>query len=77
MGVTEHPTKIFADQVAVKVTSSILSSFDSVCAVEIHDVARATSCIACALEMRSNNGRERPQALIFQKRHGEFFLIEF
>ena len=29
-------------------------------ALEIHDVARATSCIACALEMRSSNGRERP-----------------
>ena len=38
----------------------ILLSFDSVHALEIHDVARATSCIACALEMRSSNGRERP-----------------
>ena len=38
----------------------ILLSFDSVRALEIHDVARATSCIACALEMRSGNGRERP-----------------
>ena len=38
----------------------ILLSFDSVLALEIHDVARATSCIACALEMRSSNGRERP-----------------
>ena len=39
----------------------ILLSFDSVRALEIHDVARATSCIACALEMRSSNGRERPE----------------
>ena len=39
----------------------ILLSFNSVRALEIHDVARATSCIACALEMRSSNGRERPQ----------------
>ena len=38
----------------------ILLSFDSVRALEIHDVARATSCIACALEMCSSNGRERP-----------------
>ena len=38
----------------------ILLSFDSVRALEIHDVACATSCIACALEMRSNIGRERP-----------------
>ena len=38
----------------------ILLSFDSVRALEIHDVARATSRIACALEMRGNNGRERP-----------------
>ena len=30
-------------------------------ALEIHDVARATSRIACALEMRSSNGRERPK----------------
>ncbi len=36
----------------------ILLSFDSVRALEIHDVARATSCIA--REMRSSNGRERP-----------------
>ena len=33
-------------------------SFDSVRALEIHDVARATPCMACALEMRSSNGRE-------------------
>ena len=39
---------------------NILLSFDSVRALEIHDVVRATSCIACALEMRSSNGRERP-----------------
>ena len=38
----------------------ILLSFDSVRALEIHDVACATSCIVCALEMRSNIGRERP-----------------
>ena len=38
----------------------ILLSFDSVRALEKHDVARATSRIACALEMRSSNGRERP-----------------
>ena len=40
----------------------ILSSFDSVRALEIpvHDMARATSCIACALEMPSSNGCERP-----------------
>ena len=38
----------------------ILLSFDSVRALEIHDVARATLSIACALEMRSSNGRERP-----------------
>ena len=25
-------------------------------ALEIHDVARATSCVACALEMLSSNG---------------------
>ena len=31
----------------------ILLSFDS-------SGARATSCIACALEMRSSNGREHP-----------------
>ena len=49
VGVTEHPTKIFADQVTAKVISSIfLLSFDSVHALEIHDVARATSCIAGA-----------------------------
>ena len=29
----------------------ILLSFDSARTLEIHDVARATSCIACALEM--------------------------
>ena len=39
----------------------VLLSFDSVRALEIHDVARDTSCIACALEMCSSNGRERPQ----------------
>ena len=38
----------------------ILLSFDSVRSLEIHDVARATSCIASALEMRSSNGRDRP-----------------
>ena len=38
----------------------ILLSFDSVRAIEIQDVARATSCIACAQKMRSSNGRERP-----------------
>ena len=38
----------------------ILLSFDLVRALEIHDVARATSCIASALELRSSNGRERP-----------------
>ena len=38
----------------------VLLSFDSVRARDIHDVARATSCIACALVMRSSNGRERP-----------------
>ena len=38
----------------------ILTSFDSVRALEIYEVARAPSCIACALEMRSSNGRERP-----------------
>ena len=38
----------------------ILLSFDLVRALEIHDVARATSCIACALEMRSSDGRESP-----------------
>ena len=38
-GATEHPTKIFADQVTAKVISSIfLLSFDSVHALEIHDV---------------------------------------
>ena len=62
VGVTEHPTKIFVDQVTAKVISSMfLLSFDSVRALEIHDVARDTSYIACALEMRSSNGRERPQ----------------
>ena len=59
MGVTEHPTKMLADQVTAKAISSIFC-FDLVRALEIHDVARATSCIACALEMRSSNGRERP-----------------
>ena len=39
----------------------ILLSFDPVRALEIHDVARARSCVTCALEMRSSNGRERPQ----------------
>ena len=39
----------------------IFLSFDSMRALEIHDVARATSCIACVLVMRSSNGRERPQ----------------
>ena len=34
-----------------------LLSFDSVRTLEIHDVASTTSCIACALEMRSSNGR--------------------
>ena len=35
-------------------------AYDSVHALEIHDVALAKSCIACALEMRSSNGRESP-----------------
>ena len=43
-----------------KVHQFYILSFDSVRALEIHDVARATSCIPCALEMRSSNGRERP-----------------
>ena len=61
MGVSEHPTKIFADQVDRKGHQLyILLSFDLVRALEIHDVARATSCIEWALEMRSSNGRERP-----------------
>ena len=61
VGVTEHPTKIFADQVTEKGHQLyILLSFDSVRALKIHDVAHATSCIACALEIRSSNGRERP-----------------
>ena len=34
-------------------------------ALEIHDVARATACIACALEMRRSNGRERPYVSYF------------
>ena len=38
----------------------IFLSFDSVRALEIHDMACAMSCIACALKMRSSNGRERP-----------------
>ena len=38
----------------------ILLSFDSVRALETHDVARATSRIACELETRSSNGRKRP-----------------
>ena len=38
----------------------ILSSFDLVHALEVHDVARA-------LEMRSSNGRERPQSSSFPK----------
>ena len=29
--------------------------------LEIRDVASAMSCIACALEMCSSNGRDRPQ----------------
>ena len=65
MGVTEHPTKILADQVTAKVIDQlymyILLSFDLVRVLEIHDVAHATSCIACTLEMRSSNGRERPE----------------
>ena len=40
MGVTEHPTKILADQVTAKVISSILLKIDLVHALEIHDVAR-------------------------------------
>ena len=40
----------------------ILLSFDSVRALEIHGVACATSRIACALEMRSSNGRELPSS---------------
>ena len=40
-GVTEHPTNILAHQVNTKVISSMfLLSFDSVRALEIHDVAR-------------------------------------
>ena len=42
----------------------ILLSFDSVRALEIHDVEGATSWVACALEMRSSNGRERPQKFL-------------
>ena len=38
-------------------------------ALEIHDVARATSCIACAQEMRSSNGRERPIVDLFAALH--------
>ena len=45
----------------------ILLSFDSVRAIEIHHVARATSCLACALEMRSSNGRERPSTQFSKK----------
>ena len=61
MGVTEHPTKIFTDQVTAKVHQLyILLSLDSVRALEIHDMARATSCVACPLEMHSSNERERP-----------------
>ena len=55
----------------------ILLRFDLVCALEIHDVARATSCIACALEMRSSNGRERPKLRyghLFER--FSFFLLE-
>ena len=49
-------------QIKLRQRSSALYfvEFDLVRALEIHDVARATSCIACALEMRSSNGRERP-----------------
>ena len=35
--------------------------FDSSRALEIHDVARAVSCIACTLEMRSSDGRKYPK----------------
>ena len=45
MGVTERPTKLFADQVTAK--------GHQLRALEIYDVAR---CLACALEMRSSNG---------------------
>ena len=38
----------------------ILLSFDLVRALEIHDVTRTTSCIACALEMRSSIEYKRP-----------------
>ena len=37
VGVAEHPTKIFAQQVNAKVIS-ILLTFESVRALEIHDV---------------------------------------
>ena len=61
VGVTEHPTKIFAHQVNAKVISSIfLLSFrlgDARLKMTWH--AR-DQWIACALEMRSSNGRERP-----------------
>ena len=69
MGVTDHPTKIFADQVTAKVISSIFYIVSTRCALEIHDVARATSCIACAQEMRSSNGRERPIVDLFAALH--------
>ena len=43
MGFTEYPTKIFAHQVNAKVISSIFYGvFDSVRALEIHDVVRAS-----------------------------------
>ena len=44
VGVTEHPTKIFAEQVTA----------EQVRALEIHDVAHATSWIACALRLEQN-----------------------
>ena len=49
IGVTEYPTKIFAHQY-------ILLSFDSVRALEIHDMAR--TCLMNSV--RARDGRERP-----------------
>ena len=61
MGVTKHPIKhIRRSNYRKGHQLYILLSFDLVRALEIHDVARATSCIAYVLEMRSSNGHERP-----------------
>ena len=49
-GVIEHPTKIFADQVTAKLY--ILSTFDSVRALEIHEVVRATSYTVYSVDIR-------------------------